>query len=107
MNSQKWIVCDDEELAAVIKQWGYDSLEYHIAINLHRMMKTGIIKRKTHMVIVAREDIPMPNTIILLGKTLPVYRDNRIRYEQTGEIKTSTVYLMSHKDYKRMMKHAG
>lgn len=82
------------------------TLEYHLESTLNRMIQTGIISRKTHMVIVARDDLTIPDTFQLLGKQLPVHRDNRIPFEQAGEMKTSTVYLMRRKDYNRMIKHA-
>jgi hypothetical protein len=105
MTDQKWIVCETQELSDTVKQYGLISLEVELAKQFHRMLKTGIIKRKTKMVVVGRSDMTLPETVTLLGKDVPVMRDDRIKVTEDDGVKQSTVYLMRRKDYKRMANH--
>jgi hypothetical protein len=105
MTDQKWIVCETQELSDTVKQYGLGSLEVELAKQFHRMLKKGRVKRKTKMVVVGRSDMTLPETMILLGKDIPVICDDRIKVTKVAGSKYSTVYLMRRKDYKRMANH--
>ena len=101
-----WIICETPELADTVQRYGLGSLEVELASEYHRMLKNGIVKRKTKMVVVGRPDMTLPETMTLLGKDIPVKRDDHIGVTEVAGRKYSTVYLMRRKDYKRMIRNA-